>query len=63
MAFATEIPDEVRLLLFTPETSGGLLMAVPAGRLAELQALAANAGQSMWVVGEAIEGMGIEVVL
>lgn len=63
VAFAPEIPDELRLLLFTPETSGGLLMAVPPDRLVELQALAAAAGQPVWVVGEAAEGMGIEVVL
>ena len=32
VAFGPEIPDELRLLLFTPETSGGLLMAAPAER-------------------------------
>jgi selenide,water dikinase len=63
VAFAPEIPDEVRLLLFTPETSGGLLLAVPAGSLEELQTLAAAAGQKAWGVGEAVAGMGIEVVL
>jgi selenide,water dikinase len=61
VTFAEAIGDELRLLLFTPETSGGLLLAVPADRLAELLALAAEAGQPMWVVGEVIEGFGIEV--
>jgi selenide,water dikinase len=61
VAFAVEIPDEMRLLLFTPETSGGLLLAVPPDRLAELQALGAEAGQAVWVVGEAFAGMGIRV--
>jgi len=61
VTFAEAIGDEMRLLLFTPETSGGLLLAVPADRLAELLALAAEAGQPMWVVGEVIEGFGIEV--
>ena len=61
VTFAEAIGDELRLLLFTPETSGGLLLAVPADRLAELRALAAEAGQPMWVVGEVIEGFGIEV--
>jgi selenide,water dikinase len=62
VAFAPEIPDELRLLLFTPETSGGLLLAIPADRLNELRVLAAEAGQTLWVVGEAVEGFGIEVV-
>ena len=61
VTFAEAIGDELRLLLFTPETSGGLLLAVPADRLAELLALAAEVGQAMWVVGEAVEGLGIEV--
>ena len=63
VAFAAEIPDELRLLLFTPETSGGLLMAAPAHRLNEMQALATAAGQPLWVIGEAVEGLGIEIVL
>jgi selenide,water dikinase len=63
VAFAAEIPDELRLLLFTPETSGGLLMAAPADRLNEMQALAMAASQPLWVIGEAVEGLGIEVVL
>ena len=61
VTFAEAIGDELRLLLFTPETSGGLLLAVPADRLAELRTLAAEAGQALWVVGEVIEGFGIEV--
>jgi selenide,water dikinase len=61
VAFAPGIPDELRLLLFTPETSGGLLMAAPAARLEEMQALASAAGQPLWVVGEVTEGIGIQV--
>ncbi len=61
VAFGSGVPDEMQLLLFTPETSGGLLMAVPAGRLAELEASADDAGQPLWVVGEVVEGIGIEI--
>lgn len=61
VTFADAIGDELRLLLFTPETSGGLLLAVPPDRLAELRGLAAEAGQALWVVGEVVEGFGIEV--
>jgi selenide,water dikinase len=62
IAFAPEIPDDLRLLLFTPETSGGLLIAAPADRLDAMRALASAAEQPLWVVGEVIEGIGIEVV-
>ncbi len=61
VAFAEGIGDEMQLLLFTPETSGGLLLAVPPDRLADLLTLATEAGQPLWVVGEAFEGLGIEV--
>ena len=62
VSFASDIPEELRLLLFTPETSGGLLLAVPAEQLAELQRLAEEDGQILWTVGEVTDGAGIEVV-
>ena len=49
--FASDIPEEMRRLLFTPETSGGLLAAVPAGKVAEAEALFAEAGHPLWLVG------------
>jgi selenide,water dikinase len=62
VSFASDIPEELRLLLFTPETSGGLLLAVPAARVAELQRLAADSTLNLWTVGEVTDGAGIEVV-
>ena len=62
VAFAPEIKEELRQLLFTPETSGGLLAAIGSERLAELQALFQAAGQPLWVVGEVCAGEGIEVL-
>jgi len=62
VAFAAEIPDELRLLLFTPETSGGLLMAVSVAKLDTMRAMASASGQPLWVVGEVHEGIGMEVV-
>lgn len=59
--FAPGIPEEMQLLLFTPETSGGLLLAVPADRLQDLLERFAAAGQAAWMVGEVLEGAGIEV--
>jgi len=60
--FAPEIPEEMRQLLFTPETSGGLLISVPAEKLDRLIALFIRERRPCWVVGEVIAGGGIEVV-
>lgn len=62
VAFAPEISDEMQLLLFTPETSGGLLIALPTERLDDFLTRCANAGQSAWHVGEVAQGKGIVVV-
>ena len=56
------IPDEMRQLLFTPETSGGLLLAVAPDRADALAAAFAAAGEPLWIVGEVLPGEGIEVV-
>jgi selenide,water dikinase len=59
--FASEIPAEVRQLLFTPETSGGLLLAVAPDKADGLNAAFAGVGQPIWNVGEVTTGEGIEV--
>jgi selenide,water dikinase len=59
--FAPSISEEMQLLLFTPETSGGLLVAVPLDRLETLTGLFADEGHPCWVVGEVTAGEGIEV--
>ncbi len=60
--FAPGIDEASQMLLFDPQTSGGLLMAVPKERLEVLLALAEDRGEPLWVIGEVIEGSGIEVV-
>jgi selenide,water dikinase len=60
--FAPDISEEMQTLLFTPETSGGLLVAVPPQELDSLTARFAQEGHPCWVVGEVVEGAGIEVV-
>lgn len=35
-----------------PQTSGGLLMAVPAVRLGDFQSICAEQGQPAWVIGK-----------
>ncbi len=60
--FVGAIPDETQELLFTPETSGGLLAAVSKKKLGLIRSRFADAGESLWVIGEVGEGRGIEVV-
>jgi len=60
--FAPGIPEEMQKLLYTPETSGGLLIAVQLKKLGELIALFSAEGQEHWTIGEVVEGEGIEVI-
>jgi selenide, water dikinase len=57
-----ELEEEMQMLLFTPETSGGLLIALRPGEADRLEALCHEAGQAVWRVGEALGGEGIEVL-
>jgi selenide,water dikinase len=59
--FAPSIPKWMQMLLYTPETSGGLLIAVPERKLGELAALFDRERQSYWVVGRVVDGRGVEV--
>ncbi len=56
------VAEEQQMLLFTPETSGGLLIALPPGEADRLEALGRAAGQPVWKIGEVVEGDGVEVV-
>lgn len=62
VTFAPTIPDDRRWLLWDPQTSGGLLLAIPAARLADFQKICAEQGQPAWVVGAVTSGAGIEVL-
>jgi len=62
ITFDDDIPDETRQLLYTPETSGGLLAAAPPGRKDEILNRARERGVDIWEVGEVLSGSGIEVV-
>jgi selenide,water dikinase len=53
------IADELVTLLYTPETSGGLLVAVPPHKLAGVEQYLTAAGESCWIIGRAEVGTGI----
>ena len=56
------LEEEMQMLLYTPETSGGLLIALPPADADRLEDLCRQADQPVWRVGEVVEGEGIEVV-
>jgi selenide,water dikinase len=60
--FGPEIPEETRMLLFDPQTSGGLLLAVPRRKLVDFLKRAEEVNQPVWVIGKVVEGKGIDVV-
>jgi selenide,water dikinase len=59
--FDNAINELDQMLLFDPQTSGGLLLAIPAKKLQSFLDKAKAVDQPAWVVGEVIEGKGIEV--
>ena len=60
--FGAAIDQANQMLLFDPQTSGGLLLAVPPDRIDALLARAREINQPAWEIGEVIAGTGIEVV-
>ncbi len=60
--FAPHIPEETQSLLFDPQTSGGLLLAVPHRKLAGFLKRFEERKQPAWVVGEVVAGTDIQVV-
>lgn len=60
--FTRELDEPAEMLLFDPQTSGGLLLGVPQEKLSGFMKHAEETGQPAWVIGEAQAGAGIEVV-
>jgi selenide, water dikinase len=61
VTFAKTIDEPAEMLLFDPQTSGGLLLGVPQEKLASFKKRAGELDQTVWVVGEVRAGVGIEV--
>lgn len=62
VTFASDIEEFEQMLLFDPQTSGGLLLALPQENLTAFLAEAEQAKQPVWVIGDVVAGEGIEVV-
>jgi selenide,water dikinase len=62
MKILPSIPETSRMLMFDPQTSGGLLLGVAAERLDEFLINAKEMKQPVWVIGDVLEGKGLEVV-
>jgi selenide, water dikinase len=60
-----ELPEQLqepaRLMLFDPQTSGGLLLGLPESKLEAFAGRAHDLGQSFWLIGDVKEGSGIRV--
>lgn len=56
------LSDEETMLLFDPQTSGGLLLGVPEQQLDRLMVRAAQMHQPAWVIGRAETGNYISIV-
>lgn len=55
------MPEDELMLLFDPQTSGGLLLAVNCDSLDDFRIQAESAGQPIWVIGEVVEGDQITI--
>jgi len=59
--FANWIDEASQMLLFDPQTSGGLLLGVPRENLDSFLARAREMGQAAWVIGRVETGTGIDI--
>ncbi len=59
--FNEAIDEPAQMLLFDPQTSGGLLLGVPREKLEAFQTRAKELNQPVWIIGEVKQGKGIQV--
>jgi len=62
VVFSATLETSDQTLLFDAQTSGGLLLAVPAEKAVAFAQRAAELNQPIREIGEVLEGLGIEVV-
>ncbi|TXG78949.1 MAG: selenide, water dikinase SelD [Thermomicrobiales bacterium] len=56
------VSEELRLLCFDPQTSGGLLFAIPPDTVAEARSRFETYGVPHWQVGTVTDGVGVSIV-
>ncbi len=61
VTLSDEVTEEMAHLLFDPQTSGGLLLAVAPEKAGEVEARFAAAELPVWRVGEVVKGEGVQV--
>jgi selenide, water dikinase len=59
--FDDRLDEAAQMLLFDPQTSGGLLLGIPSEKLDEFLLRSKQLNQPAWVIGSAVDGKGIEV--
>jgi selenide,water dikinase len=62
VTYTCAVTDWQEMLLHDPQTSGGLLLAVPQAHTQSLLRDCAERGQEAWLIGDVVEGEGIEVL-
>ena len=61
VAVPKSLSDEELMLLFDPQTSGGLLISINCDSLDEFRSEAEKQGQPVWVIGDVVEGNEITI--
>ena len=61
LALEADIPPALSALLFDPQTSGGLLAAVPPQDQAQLEEAFRAANEPLWIIGKVSKGTGMRV--
>lgn len=60
--FSQEIDEVMEMLLFDPQTSGGLLLACPPSKLQEFETTANRLKMPYWIIGQAFNGQGLKII-
>jgi len=60
--FSDTIAEEQQMILFDPQTSGGLLLSIPAENAADCEQTAKQMGVPLWRIGEVTDSGLIEII-